>query len=89
MQSEEDGRRLAEAKAGDATGVVTLRVRDAQIETCKPGALIVVQNAQVHVFLGFIRVEVDKWGKLRASDADHLFSAKESNDISSVQYELK
>ena len=100
-KNDEDGRPLAEAKAGDDTGVVTVLVRDAQmIETCKPGKSIVVLNAQLRMLFGTsrsrggfgecvrpietarIRVEVDKSGTLRASEAEHLFSPKEDNDIS-------
>ena len=66
------GSRLAEARAWDHTGVVTLRLRGAQIDTCPVGASIVVQNGQVRMIKGFIRVEVDKWGKLRRADANHL-----------------
>merc|ERR1711988_1518530 len=57
---EDSDGKLAEAKCGDETGSVTFRVRDAQLATCEPGKSIIVRNAHVKMFKGFIRVEVDK-----------------------------
>jgi len=82
--------KLAEVRAGDDSGAVTLRVRDDQIETCKVGSSIVVQNGTVQMFRGYIRLEVDKWGKLRAANGEHAFTVKEDPkaDISATEYEL-
>eukprot|EP00928_Gymnodinium_smaydae_P045806 TRINITY_DN3048_c0_g2_i1.p1 TRINITY_DN3048_c0_g2~~TRINITY_DN3048_c0_g2_i1.p1 ORF type:complete len:542 (+),score=190.47 TRINITY_DN3048_c0_g2_i1:82-1707(+) len=80
--------KLVEASAADETGAVTLRLRDAQIETCKVGASIIVRNARVRMFKGFIRVEADKWGKIEAAPEAHSFEAKDKPDVSATEYEL-
>merc|ERR1711920_24452 len=61
-----DGK-LAEAKCGDDTGAVTLRLRDAQVGLCEAGKSIIVRNAAAKMFKEFIRVEVDKWGKIEVA----------------------
>jgi len=92
-----DGK-AADAKAGDDTGVVTLRIRgEAQLSTCSAGASIVVQNAHVRMIKDkegkkTIHVIVDKWGKLRPAgpaETNHDWEVKEDNNISAVEYELK
>mmetsp|Transcript_74086 Transcript_74086/g.214274 ORF Transcript_74086/g.214274 Transcript_74086/m.214274 type:complete len:187 (+) Transcript_74086:2-562(+) len=82
-----DGK-LAEAKCADETGCVTLRLRDAQIPRCEVGKSIVIRNAHVKMFKGYIRVVVDKWGKLEVSAEAHDFEAKDAPDVSGTEYEL-
>jgi len=82
-----DGK-LAEAKCADDTGSVTLRLRDAQVAMVEAGKSIIIRNAHVKMFKGFIRVVVDKWGKLEVCSEAHEFEAKETPDVSGTEYEL-
>lgn len=82
-----DGK-LAEAKFGDDTGVVILRAREEQIGICTVGNSIIVRNAHVKMFKGYVRVVADKWGKVEVAPAEHTFEPKLANDISAVEYEL-
>jgi adenosine kinase len=84
---------LSEAVCGDDKGIVTFRLRGEQAKVCTVGTTLRVQNARVNMFGGFIRVEVDKWGKLAPASEDTPggkpeFEVSEANDISSVEYEL-
>ena len=58
--------RIAEVVAGDATGAVVLSLRDEQIAMAVPGEALVLRNARVDMFRGFMRLRVDKWGKITA-----------------------
>jgi len=61
--------RLAECEVGDETGTVSLRCRDSQITTLqeiseKKGAVI-LRNCNIELYQGkFIRLGVNKWGKI-------------------------
>merc|ERR1712032_571188 len=83
-----DGK-VAEAKCGDETGVVTLRITDGQLTTCEPGKSIIARNAAVRMIKGHIRVQADKWGKIEAAPEEFAFETKADNDISKTEYELK
>eukprot|EP00927_Polykrikos_kofoidii_P007402 TRINITY_DN13031_c0_g1_i1.p1 TRINITY_DN13031_c0_g1~~TRINITY_DN13031_c0_g1_i1.p1 ORF type:complete len:554 (-),score=113.70 TRINITY_DN13031_c0_g1_i1:222-1883(-) len=75
--------------AGDASGVVTLRLSDsAHADICEPGKFIRVQNSRVIMVKGFMRVIIDKWGVLKAADVPLDFDVKTDNDVSASQYEL-
>merc|ERR1711972_979403 len=80
--------KLAEAKCADDTGSMTLRLRDAQIGLCEVGKSVIIRNAHVKMFKGFIRVVVDKWGKLEVCSEAHEFETKEEPDMSATEYEL-
>merc|ERR1711972_1254974 len=80
--------KLAEAKCADDTGCMTLRLRDAQIGLCEVGKSVIVRNAHVKMFKGFIRVVVDKWAKLDVCTEAHDFEVKMTPDVSATEYEL-
>jgi len=83
-----DGK-VAEAKCGDETGMVTLRITDGQLTTCEPGKSIIARNAAVRMIKGHIRVQADKWGKIEVAPEEFAFETKADNDISKTEYELK
>merc|ERR1712032_482695 len=83
-----DGK-VAEAKCGDETGMVTLRITDGQLATCEPGKSIIARNATVRMTKGHIRVQADKWGKIEVAPEEFAFETKADNDISKTEYELK
>jgi dienelactone hydrolase len=75
--------------AGDASGVVTLRIVDDEyIKTCTDGASIRVQNARVLMIKGHIRVIVDKWGVLKPVETAHDFEVNNGKDVSATEYEM-
>jgi hypothetical protein len=79
---------LSEVVVGDATAVLTLRVRGEQLGVCVLGNIIRIQNARVVMFKGFIRLEVTKWGVLKLAPTDHPdIEPKTSRDLSAVEYE--
>merc|ERR1711990_376795 len=91
LRSEKDATSTAantwEVIAGDASGVVTLRLtNDEHAKACQPEASIRVQNARTFMNNGFIRVIIDKWGVLKAADAPFDFDVNTAKDISSAEY---
>eukprot|EP01103_Thecamoeba_quadrilineata_P002242 TRINITY_DN12232_c0_g1_i1.p2 TRINITY_DN12232_c0_g1~~TRINITY_DN12232_c0_g1_i1.p2 ORF type:complete len:143 (+),score=24.49 TRINITY_DN12232_c0_g1_i1:24-431(+) len=79
---------VAEAVVGDQTGIITLTARNEQINLVVPGNTIVVRNAKIIMFKGFMRLEVDKWGKIENAAEPATFDINESHNMSSVEYEL-
>ena len=84
--------RIAEVVCGDATGAVVMSLRGPQIDLAVPGAALVVRNARVDMFRGFMRLRVDKWGKL-AAHPDGVASTPAAptevrleNNVSMAQY---
>lgn len=68
-------RRIAEVAVGDETGIVTLRARNGQVDFLLQGLreaeeeekkpfVVVVRNAGVAMYKGYMRLIVNKWGKL-------------------------
>lgn len=79
-----------DAVCGDATGTVILRLTRAEhVALCTPGASLRVQNAKVSMVAarGYIRVVVDKWAVLKASEESLAFEANSSNAISEVEFQ--
>ncbi|CAJ1341836.1 unnamed protein product [Effrenium voratum] len=73
---------------GDDTGTVTLHLTPHQFLPCEVGGYIRVQNGRSRMKGGYIRLEVDKWGKVSQAE-DTKFDVNLKNDISAVEYELK
>mmetsp|Transcript_16541 Transcript_16541/g.50728 ORF Transcript_16541/g.50728 Transcript_16541/m.50728 type:complete len:107 (-) Transcript_16541:2241-2561(-) len=53
--------RVAEVTLADETGCVVLRARNEQIDLAADAEAVVVRNARVLMFKGFIRIIVTKW----------------------------
>jgi len=47
-----------------------------------------VRNGKVDMFKGFMRLAVDKWGKLEKATEPATFEVNESNNLSAIEYEL-
>lgn len=85
-----DGEEIHEVVCGDDTGLVTLRLQPAQFLPCEVGQYVRVQNGRVRMVKGFIRVEIDKWGKVyEVLDTEEHFEVNTTKDISAVEYEMK
>jgi len=80
--------KIAEAVVGDQTGCITLTARNAQIDVVQPGQTIIARNSKVDMFRGFMRLAVDKWGKLERATEPASFEVNTSNDLSTIEYEL-
>merc|ERR1712039_193387 len=79
------------AVVGDASGVVSLNVRgDEQVSLVKVDASLVLRNALVRMDnpKGYIRLEVDKWGKIESCAEAHTFVPKQEKDVSATEWEL-
>jgi len=86
---EVNGESLHDVIAGDATGIVTLRLQPDQFLPCEVGKRIRIQNGKVAMVKGRVTVMVDKWGKVSQEDESaEPFEVKTDNDVSAVEYEL-
>eukprot|EP00747_Dinoflagellata_sp_TGD_P165708 gnl/TRDRNA2_/TRDRNA2_187394_c0_seq1.p1 gnl/TRDRNA2_/TRDRNA2_187394_c0~~gnl/TRDRNA2_/TRDRNA2_187394_c0_seq1.p1 ORF type:complete len:838 (-),score=237.02 gnl/TRDRNA2_/TRDRNA2_187394_c0_seq1:60-2573(-) len=85
---------LSEVVVGDGSGVVTLTLRDADLVKALStvGTPVTVRNGKVAMVKGFIRLTVDKWGKIVAGAGEDAslfdFEPLSSNDVSKTEYEL-
>ena len=85
-----EGEKHHEVICGDDSGTVTLNLTPSQFLPCEAGNYIRVQNAKVRMKGGYIRVEVDKWGKVSsAENPEETFDVNLGNDVSAVEYELQ
>jgi len=80
--------RIAECLVGDKTGCITLTARNEQIEKVQPGRTVIVRNARIEMFKGYMRITVDKWGKIEVAPEPASWEVKQDNNLSLVEYEL-
>jgi len=79
--------RIAECLVGDETGTILFTARNDQVDIMKEGTTIILRNAKIDMFRGSMRLAVNKWGRIEATEpAD--FVVKEDNNLSLVEYEL-
>ncbi|KAG7967635.1 hypothetical protein I3843_08G108800 [Carya illinoinensis] len=79
--------RISECLIGDETGTIVFTARNDQIDIMKPGATVILRNAKIEMFKGFMRIAVDKWGRVEVTELAN-FDVKEDNNLSLVEYEL-
>ncbi|KAL8144114.1 hypothetical protein V2J09_017146 [Rumex salicifolius] len=79
--------RISECLVGDDTGCILFTARNDQVDIMKPGATVIIRNAKIDMFNGTMRLVVDKWGRLEATEPAN-FAVKEENNLSLVEYEL-
>jgi len=79
-----------EVKVGDASGTVVLSMRENQKDVAKDGAILEVRNAAAKMISNHIRLTVDKWGKIAASDEsiEGEVEMAADKDVSALEYEL-
>mmetsp|Transcript_101488 Transcript_101488/g.217310 ORF Transcript_101488/g.217310 Transcript_101488/m.217310 type:complete len:500 (+) Transcript_101488:94-1593(+) len=79
-----------EAQVADTTGMATILLRSPeQVALCtEEGKTLRLQNGQVLMVKGYIRLEVTKWGKLAVSEEPLEGTLNLEKDISAVEYEL-
>ena len=60
-----------------------------QIDLINEGKTIIVRNAKIDMFKGYMRLAVDKWGKIeKAPDAPFRVNEKPEDNKSATEYEL-
>lgn len=80
--------RIAECTVGDETGTITLTARNAQVDLMVADKTINVRNAKIDMYKGSMRLAVDKWGLIEASETTLDEPVKVDYDLSAVEYEL-
>ncbi|CAA7402241.1 unnamed protein product [Spirodela intermedia] len=79
--------RIAECLVGDETGMIVFTARNDQVDIVKPDATIILRNAKIDMFKGSMRLAVDKWGRVEATDPSD-FSVKTDNNLSLLEFEM-
>jgi len=57
------------------------------VDLLKANATVILRNAKIDMFKGSMRLAVDKWGRIEATEPAS-FTVKEDNNLSLVEYEL-
>jgi replication factor A1 len=57
------------------------------VDILQPGTTAIILNAKIDMFKGSMRLAVDKWGRVEATEPAN-FTVKEDNNLSLVEYEL-
>ncbi|CAN6901124.1 unnamed protein product [Brassica oleracea] len=79
--------RIAECLIGDETGCILFTARNDQVDLMKPGETVILRNSRIDMYMGTMRLGVDKWGRIEATEPAS-FTVKEDNNLSLVEYEL-
>ncbi|KAL3851345.1 hypothetical protein ACJIZ3_013227 [Penstemon smallii] len=79
--------KIAECLVGDETATILFTARNDQVDLMKPGNTVILRNAKIDMFKGSMRLAVDKWGRVEATEPAN-FVVKEDNNLSLVEYEL-
>ncbi len=59
-----------------------------QIDIVQPGKTVIIRNSKIDMFKGFMRLAVDRWGKVEPSTETAKFEVNSNNNLSNVEYEL-
>jgi len=80
-----------ELQVGDASGVVTLSLRGEiakVIDGLAAGSLLKIRNGRIVMVKGYMRLVVDKWGKVEVpTDETEDFEPNTSTNVSATEYE--
>jgi len=85
--------RIAEVVVGDDTGSVVLTAKNDQIDLLQPGNTVEIRNGKIDMWKinpqsSYIRLIVDKWGKINAAATAATFTVNVADNASTVEYEL-
>jgi hypothetical protein len=81
------GLKFFEFKCGDASGQIILSLTEAQKECVQNDKVVILRNATVKMVKGYMRLCVDKWGKLDTNTEETVEAVGEKN-VSATEYEL-
>merc|ERR1719198_2133909 len=76
-----------EFTCGDASGKIILSLTEAQKDSIKVDQVVLVRNAAIKMVKGYMRLSVDKWGKLD-TETEETVETVGDKDLSAVEYEL-
>ena len=79
--------RVAECIVGDQYGCIKMMAFDDQLDVVREGAVICIRNAHANVVKEHMRIEVDRWAKVEASN-ENIASVNLQNNASDIAYEL-
>ncbi|KAK4491656.1 hypothetical protein RD792_002419 [Penstemon davidsonii] len=79
--------KIAECLVGDETATILFPARNDPVDLMKPGNTVILRNAKIDMFKGSMRLAVDKWGRVEATEPAK-FVVREDNNLSLVEYEL-
>ncbi|XP_057249762.1 uncharacterized protein At4g28440-like [Beta vulgaris subsp. vulgaris] len=57
------------------------------VDIMKPDTTVIIRNAKIDMFKGTMRLAVDKWGRIEATEPAN-FTVKEDNNLSLIEYKL-
>jgi len=77
-----------EVQVGDASGVVTITLREEQKDLIKKGKTYELRNAAVQMVKNHVMIMVDKWGKIEEAELE-IGEVKTATDVSATEYELR
>jgi len=79
-----------EVQCGDASGTIVVSFREQQKDIAGKGAIIAVRNGGAKMINSHVRLAVDKWGKIEASEEafEGEVEMDEEKNISATEYEL-
>ena len=79
--------RVAECIVGDQYGCIKMMAFDDQLDVVREGAVICIRNAHANVVKEHMRIEVDRWAKVEASN-ENIATVNLQNNASDIAYEL-
>lgn len=79
-----------EVLCGDSSGTALLSLREHQKDLAKKGTVLELRNAAVRMVFGYIRIAVDKWGKVSVSEdeMEEAVDMDSKKNMSLTEYEL-
>eukprot|EP01128_Nolandella_sp_AFSM9_P009583 TRINITY_DN6193_c0_g1_i1.p1 TRINITY_DN6193_c0_g1~~TRINITY_DN6193_c0_g1_i1.p1 ORF type:complete len:130 (+),score=16.66 TRINITY_DN6193_c0_g1_i1:2-391(+) len=80
--------RVAEGVIGDASASVIFTARDDQVDLLVPGNTLELLNAKVEMYEGWMRLEVDRWGDVKAASEPLTDEVNLLDNLSYIEYEL-
>ncbi|XP_049851175.1 uncharacterized protein LOC126325510 [Schistocerca gregaria] len=86
-RSDNTSKEYSEALVGDETGCLILTLCDDDIKLAQEGAVLEIINAKIEMAKFYMRLVVDKWGKIRPSTRT-ISHVNLSNNLSNVEFEL-
>ncbi len=79
--------RVAECIVGDQYGCIKMMAFDEQLNIVKENAVICIRNSHANVVKEHMRIEVDRWAKVEASN-ENIPAVNLQNNASDIAYEL-
>ncbi|KAK4763927.1 hypothetical protein SAY87_013365 [Trapa incisa] len=79
--------RISECLVGDETGMIVFVARNDQVGLMKEGSTLILRNAKIEMYRGSMRLAVDRWGHIEATEPAG-FVVKEDSNLSLIEFEM-